>query len=112
MTKILGYVLLVAGLLLIILPLFQTYQIFTGNAMPPQVFKMPETKIPDKNTNQFDVQQQMQNAMLNILPVELFNNVLNLSSWLMLMFILMLGGKLLAGIGIQLIKIHAGGNNG
>ncbi len=109
MTKITGYILLVAGLLLIILPLWQTYLIFTGAGQPPEVFKTQKIE-EQKPANNFNMQAEVQNAVNNILPVELINNIFNLSGWVMLMFILMHGGKLLAGIGIQLIKIHANSN--
>jgi hypothetical protein len=100
--KIIGYVLLLAGLLLILVPLFQTYQIFTGKSLPPQVFKT-ETVTANPNAG-FDLQKQMQNAFIAILPLALINNTLNLLGWLTLMVILMFGGGQLANIGIKLIK--------
>ncbi len=106
MQRILGYILLTVGLLLIAGPLLQTYLIFTGSAQPPHVFTVPAPVAPDPAASQFDIQKQMQNALLAILPIELFTNVLNLSSWIMLMFILMFGGKLLAEIGVKLLKVY------
>ena len=52
----------------------------------------------------FDIQGQIQNALIKILPLDLINNTLNLVSWLILMWILIYGGGKLADIGIKLIK--------
>ena|SRR3989344_8596790 len=108
--KIIGYVLLLAGLLLIIMPLFQAYNIFTGNALPAQVFKQEKVETTGPN-NPFDIQQQVQKGIANIMPIDLINNTLNLSSWMILMLILIFGGSKIAGIGIQLIKIDLLNNN-
>lgn len=109
--KTIGYALLVAGLLLIILPLYHTYNIFIGKALPAQIFKQQTTTTPDPNApnNPFDIQQQTQKAMMNILPIDLINNTLNLASWMILMWVLIFGGGKLAGLGIQLIKVEKAG---
>lgn len=102
--KLFGYGLLVVGLLLILLPLTQTAFIFFGKALPPQIFTRPEALQLNQNVGSFDFQKQIENAFIKILPVDLFNSVLNLISWLILMWILMFGGKQIADIGIKLIK--------
>lgn len=82
--KIIGYVLLAAGLLLIIFPLFQTYKIFTGKTMPPQIFK---------------------EVSLRISPtVDLANSSLNLSAWFVLLAVLIYGGGKIADIGVKLLN--------
>ena len=101
--KTIGYGLLIAGLLLIILPLYQTYNIFTGNAAPTQVFKQEKIETNDEPNNPFNIQQQVQKGLANMLPIDAINNILNLGSWMILMWILMLGGGKLAGLGIQLL---------
>ncbi len=104
--KIIGYILLLAGLLLIVVPLYQTYTIFTGKGVPPQVFKTQTVTPPaTQSNNPFDIQQQMQKALISILPIELINNTLNLTSWIILLWILMFGGGQIANIGIKLLKI-------
>ncbi|MSU60590.1 MAG: hypothetical protein EXS52_01590 [Candidatus Staskawiczbacteria bacterium] len=54
--------------------------------------------------NPFDIQQQVKKAMMDILPIDLINNTLNLFSWIILMWILMFGGGQIANLGIKLIK--------
>ncbi len=101
--KIIGYILLAAGLLLIIVPLFYTVMIFMGSSNPPQIFKVPteQTQAP---VSQFDIQGQVQAALGKMLPVDLINYSLNLTNWMVLLFILMFGGGQLANIGVRLIK--------
>jgi len=102
--KIIGYVLLIVGLLLIILPLWQTYSIFTGKSLPPQVFMNAVPLTVDNNVAITDVQGQMQNALIKVLPINLINNTLNLASWLILMWILIYGGSKISGIGVKLLN--------
>ncbi len=103
-TKIAGYVLLVIGLLLIALPLWQTYNIFTGASKPAQVFNRPVVLTVNQNVSAFDVQGQIQNALIKTLPIDFIDNTLNLITWLLLMFILIYGGGKIADIGVKLIK--------
>lgn len=106
--KIIGYVLLAIGLLLIIMPLWQTFNIFTGVSLPAQVFTRPVALTVNKNVSALDVGGQMQNALINILPIDLINNTLNLTSWLLLMWILIYGGGKIAEIGVKLLNSHQG----
>lgn len=102
--KIIGYVLLTLGVLLIILPLWQTYSIFTGKTMPAQVFARPVALTVNPNVSALDIGGQIQNSLIKIIPVDLIDNTLNLTSWLLLMWILIYGGGKIADIGIKLIK--------
>ena len=102
--KIIGYVLLLIGLLLIALPLWQTYNIFTGKAMPSQVFMRPIALKVNNNVSALDVQGQIQNSLIKIIPVDFIDNTLNLSTWLLLMWILIYGGGKIAEIGVKLIN--------
>lgn len=103
--KIIGYILLLMGLLLIAVPLYQTYAIFTGSSLPPQVFKVPAPVNPSAGANPFDIQQQVQKGVMAVLPIELINNILNLAGWMILMLILIFGGKQIAYLGIKLLSI-------
>jgi len=107
MNKIIGYVLLIIGLFLIILPLWQTYNIFTGKSLPAQIFMSAVPSTVDNNVAITDIQGQMQNALIKVLPLGLINNTLNLVSWLILMWILLYGGGKIAGIGVKLVKQDA-----
>jgi len=102
--KIAGYVLLAIGLLLIILPLWQTFNIFTGRTMPAQVFQKPVALQINKNVSALDMGGQIQNALIRVIPIDFIDNILNLSTWLLLMWILIYGGGKVADIGIKLLK--------
>ena len=100
---VIGYVLLLAGVLLIILPLWQTYNIFTGKAMPSQIFKKPITLQVNQQVGALDIQGQIQNALIKIIPIDFIDNTLNLTSWLLLMWILIYGGGKVADIGVKIL---------
>ncbi len=104
MNKIFGYILIIAGLLLIILPLWQTYAIFTGRSLPAQIFMKPLSLKVNDNISITDVQGQVQNALIKVLPIDLINNTLNLVSWLILVWILIYGGGKIAEIGVKLVN--------
>ncbi|MCX6723278.1 MAG: hypothetical protein NT094_04435 [Candidatus Staskawiczbacteria bacterium] len=99
-----GYILLIVGVLLIIGPLWQTYNIFTGKTLSPQVFAKPVTLTENKNISATDIQGQIQNAVAKAIPVDSINNTLNLTAWLLLMYILIYGGGKIADIGVKLVK--------
>jgi hypothetical protein len=102
--KIIGYILLVVGVLLIILPLWQTFNIFTGKAMPAQVFAKPVSLTVNQNVSALDIQGQIQNALIKILPIDFIDNTLNLATWLLLGWILIYGGGKIAEIGVKLLN--------
>jgi hypothetical protein len=102
--KIIGYVLLLIGVLMIIIPIWHTYGIFTGKALPAQVFMRPPSLTVNDKVNALDIQGQVQNALAKILPVDFINSTLNLATWLLLAWILVYGGGKVADIGIKLLK--------
>ncbi len=105
LNRIIGYILLAVGLLLIATPLYQTYNIFVGKSLPAQVFHAaPVASSAAQANNPFDIQQQMQKALVAILPIDLINNTLNLGSWVILLGILMYGGGQIANLGVKLVK--------
>jgi uncharacterized membrane protein YiaA len=98
--KIAGIILLVIGVVLILLPLWQTYQILNGKAMPPQVFVKPAQQSTQNET----ITQQADQFLINALPIGELYQILNLMDWLLIMWILMYGGGKLADIGVKLLK--------
>jgi len=104
--KIIGYVLLLVGVLLIVGPLWQTYGIFTGKTLPAQIFMRPVSLKVNTNVSALDIPGQVQNALIKVLPIDLINNTLNLASWLLLMWILIYGGGKIAEIGVKLLNAN------
>lgn len=103
--KTIGYVLLAVGLLIIIFALLQSYNIFTGKASGPEIFKLTEQKTSQQNNSDF--QKQIQDAISkqvsNALPPEFITKFLNLAVWGILAMILVFGGGKISNIGINLL---------
>ncbi|MEK7658589.1 MAG: hypothetical protein AAB352_01865 [Patescibacteria group bacterium] len=111
--KILGYILLTLGLILIGWTLWQSYNIFTAKTSAPLVFMNSSIEKPSqKNTNPLDIQNQIQSQIQNavssqigqMIPPDTIAKILNLFSWSILAGIFILGGGAVSGIGIKLMK--------
>lgn len=115
MEKIIGYVLLAAGVAVIGYGLFSSYRIFTGASLAPRIFAIEQTsaKKIQQGAKSFGLseealQNQMQSAISQqlqaILPANSLPMLLNLTAWSLFTGILFFGGAQLAGIGAKLIK--------
>lgn len=103
--KILGYILLSVGLLIILFSLFQSYQIFTGKVSAPIIFKVSAlsvTKTADSIQNQ--INSEVTKQLSRMIPTETIPNVLNLTVWSLLAWVLILGGGQISSLGIKLMK--------
>lgn len=108
-SKIIGWLVFFAGLLIISLTLWSSYNIFTAKAGLPEFFQIPkEEKTSSAPLGSQDVQAQLQKMigeqLKGFLPPDFISKTLNLTVWSMLAFILMSGGAKIAGLGIKLIK--------
>jgi len=108
LNKIIGYLLLVVGLVIIGWTLYQSYNIFIGKVSAPIIFKTPITQKNLEKSNVADLQQQLertvQKQITELLPSDTVPKILNLLSWSILAGILILGGSQIAGLGIKIIK--------
>ena len=109
--KIIGYVLLVAGLLLIIITLYQSYNIFMGNSSAPLMFKVQAPAQSSKANgvgNLQDIQKQLNEEISKqigqMIPADTLPKILNLLSWSILAGILIFGGGQISSLGIKMIK--------
>lgn len=117
--KIIGYILLFSGVLLILVALFLAFNLLTGKSKPPTVFnveaptinlptnnlklQLPEnTKLPAGMTLSQDGSETPQG--FKVIPDEVLNGSLNIGlSYLLFMFIASSGAKL-ASIGVSMVK--------
>jgi len=112
--KIVGWVLLTAGVLMIVWTLYASYNIFTGKAVILEIFQSAteesqapaaQGKIP---TSPADIQEEMgkmiREQLQGFLPTDTLPKLLNLAVWSMLAFILIFGGTQLSGLGIKLLR--------
>ena len=105
--SIIGWVLLVVGILLIGWTLMNSYNIFTGKAELPEFFELPEESLVqtgDGQDAQAQLQQMMNEQLKGMIPVGSITKILNLTVWSLLAFILIFGGTQIASLGIKLMK--------
>lgn len=103
--KVSGYSLLISGLLIMVFCVINIVMVFTNRAKPFSVFNIPSSNfggnsIPlNINTNQSAPQPK-----IDILPPEVLNKSLNLTTHFFLMSFILGFGYKLASLGIQLIR--------
>ena len=110
--KILGYILLVVGIVIITGSMWQSYNIFTNKISAPLIFSTPPASNTTTNTgtqNQQDQLQQLlslatQKQVGQMISPDTITKILNLLSWSLLATVLVFGGGAIAGIGVKLIK--------
>lgn len=103
--KIIGWVLIVSGLLLIVLGIYSSFNIFTGRSSAPEIFKAQE--MPDKaenNTIEKEAEKMVSEQIDKIIPKGAVYKILNMTSWSIFMAVLFLGGGKIATIGIGMLK--------
>jgi hypothetical protein len=98
--KILGLVLILAGLAVILYGLYSSFNIYTAKSSAPELF---ETEKTSKTTTD-EVQAMIQEQLKGILPAGSIASMLNLASWSVFAGILIFGGAQVASLGIKLIK--------
>ena len=92
--KIIGYILLTLGVILLLFSIFEMVNVYTGNASPPNLFNLSDISLPlGQDGSNISL---IQGAQLSQLP--------NLFFWFILMgFVLFAGGKI-ASLGVSMIK--------
>lgn len=111
-TKILGWLLLISGILIIVFSLFSSWNIFAGNSLPPQLFQGTKTIAVSSQERSGDLvaeaervlQEQIQKQLQGIIPADSIPQLLNLLSWSILAGILIFGGAQISNLGIRLLK--------
>lgn len=105
--KIFGWILLIAGLAVIVWTLVYSYNIFTVKAGVPELFEI-QSGTALQMLGGLDIQAQIQEMisqqLQNTLPAGFIARIMNLAAWSILAFILIFGGGQISGLGIKLIK--------
>lgn len=109
-SKFIGWLTFLVGVSTILFTLYSSYNIFTGKTAVPEIFSIEtketqstQGKIP---TNQEDVGQIISEQLKNLLPIDTFSKLLNLTIWTMGAGIFIFGGSQIASLGIKLIKTN------
>ncbi len=110
MSKVTGFVLLLAGVAIIIYSLYSSYGIFTGKTSVPDIFKLDQASKTSKTSKisafggEIDLTGVLGTELGQFLPTNSLPKILNLVSWSILAGILIFGGSQIASLGIKLIK--------
>lgn len=107
--KLTGWVLLLAGVAIILWGLYSSYNIFTAKVLAPEIFesKKHSTVLEEDRTGGIDeqiIQEMIGEELKGIFPPDALSQLLNLVSWSIFAGILIFGGSQLAALGIKLIK--------
>ena len=106
--KIFGWILLVAGLGIILWTLYFSFQVFKGKEPPPEIFRPKTGKISKslkKSSNlEEKFQQKIAETFKEALPIKEIYKFLNLISFSIFSGIFIFGGSQIATLGIKLIK--------
>jgi hypothetical protein len=107
--KIIGWVLLVSGLIIIFSDLYSSVNIFTARTSPPSVFK--EIALNGSAVNpsssvlsQEDLQKMMAEQLSKMIPQNYIFKLMNLTSWSIFAWILVLIGGKVSSIGVSLLR--------
>lgn len=108
--KILGWFLIIIGILIIGYTLYASVNIFTGKEEPPLLFKSSQNiNITNSTTENSQLPKEelrkiVENQLNSMIPEDAIIDIMNLISWSILAGILIFGSFSLSSLGIKLIK--------
>lgn len=91
--KIVGYVLLAVGVVVIFFSIYQMWVVFTGGSPAPKLFNFSDVSIPGA---------QGQNVLL--MSGQELNKLADLAFWYILMFFILWAGGKIASLGVDLLR--------
>ncbi|MEM3406597.1 MAG: hypothetical protein QXL51_04105 [Candidatus Aenigmatarchaeota archaeon] len=91
--KLIGYVLLAIGLILIFFSIFSVFSVFTGSSSAPSLIKMNDVKISIPGVGE-----------TTIFDGETLSSITNIFLWLILMIFIASGGSRIGNLGVKLLK--------
>jgi len=106
-TKIFGWALLIAGILIIAWTLYSSYNMFTGQAAIPEIFQTEEASSQKKeisNSVESQMQEMIGEQLKGLIPADTIPKLFNLTVWAVLAGILIFGGAQISNIGVKLVK--------
>jgi hypothetical protein len=91
--KIVGYILLAAGVIVIFFSIYQMWIVFTGGSPAPKLFNFADVSIPGA---------QGQNILL--ISGQELSKLADLAFWYILMFFIVWAGGKIASLGVDLLR--------
>lgn len=114
MKKIVGWLLLTIGILLIVWGIWSSYEIFTAKKSPYEIFKAPEIEevslkqekslISPQEEMEEQMQQVIQEQLGKMLPPGFLPKLFNLIAWSVFVGILVFAAGKISILGINLLK--------
>ena len=107
-SKIIGWLTFLTGLVIIGSTIYFTYNIFTGAAATPQIFKLESS--PQNTTEiegdglEADLKKIISDQLSNLIPLDSMSKFANLSAWTVGAWVLISGGSKISELGIKLIS--------
>lgn len=93
--KIVGYILLLVGLILIAFAVYSVYDSYTSGSSPISISLME---------NQITIQGENETMTVEGISGEGINRTVGLGLWWMAMFFVMIAGGKIAGLGVKMIR--------
>ena len=104
-TKVVGYSLLIGGILAIILSSISVYEVFTNRVKPIQLFDFPAISINTSNlAPQLDTSSINKTQQTQIISADMVNDTLNVLANLFLMGFIASVGYKIASLGVMLLR--------
>jgi hypothetical protein len=100
--KIFGTILLILGVALILLGLYNAYSVFQGKTVLPQVFQ--DYSIESVDNTQNEMQALLDTQLEKVIPAGSLLKMLNLIAWSIFTGIIFMAGSKIAMIGVRLMK--------
>lgn len=110
--KVIGYILIVVGILTMLLTALSVYQVFTKKAKPVELFNFKPISVDagqilagslPPEADQF-VNQDAPSFKQELVPADILNETSNIFAHIFLMGFIMSLGQKLASLGIQLVR--------
>jgi hypothetical protein len=92
--KIVGYILLAIGIIMIFFSVYEMMRVFTGGSPPPNLFNFSDISI--------QMSEQAEGTLL--VSGEELNKLAAMAFWYMLMFFIMWSGGKIASLGVSMIR--------
>lgn len=101
--KVIGYILLISGILIILLAGFSVYQAFTGNTKPFNLFNF--SNIPLTTTQTVETSDEGAKVSQNVnIPADILNDPINLIAHIFLMGFVATVGFRIASLGTMMAR--------
>lgn len=98
--RILGFIILLAGIVVISFTLYASFNIFMANTMPPEIFKASEKT----DISGGGIEEIIQDQFSKLLPAKTIPTLLNLLAWSTFAGLVIFAGAQISFIGIRLLK--------